>query len=234
MRLDKMISSTGIASRSQISSAVRAGRVLVDGAVAKKADMQVDPDKVSVIYCGTPVCYRKYTYIMLNKPEGYVSATEDGKLPTVIEMLPEELQKIGLFPCGRLDKNTLGLMLLSNDGDTSHRLLAPKSHVAKTYAFRLKFPLSDADIAQLESGVDIGGYVTAPCSVERTDEREGRITLTEGKYHQIKLMMEARHNQITALARITFGPLDLDPDLAPGEWRLLTAEETAALEAAGN
>ena len=92
MRLDKMISSTGIASRSQISAAVRAGRVLVDGAVAKKADMQVDPDKVSVIYCGTPVCYRKYTYIMLNKPEGYVSATEDGKLPTVIELLPEELQ----------------------------------------------------------------------------------------------------------------------------------------------
>ena len=229
MRLDKMISSTGIASRSQISSAVRAGKVLVDGAVAKKADMQVDPDKVSVIYCGTPVCYRKYTYIMLNKPEGYVSATEDGKLPTVIELLPAELQKIGLFPCGRLDKNTLGLMLLSNDGDTAHRLLAPKSHVKKTYAFRLKFPLSDADIAQLESGVDIGGYVTAPCSVERTDEREGRITLTEGKYHQIKLMMEAVHNQVTYLERVTFGPLVLDGALARGEWRYLGDDEIALL-----
>ena len=229
MRLDKMISSTGIASRSQISSAVRAGKVLVDGAVAKKADMQVDPDKVSVIYCGTPVCYRKYTYIMLNKPEGYVSATEDGKLPTVIELLPAELQKIGLFPCGRLDKNTLGLMLLSNDGDTAHRLLAPKSHVTKTYAFRLKFPLSDADIAQLESGVDIGGYVTAPCSVERTDEREGRITLTEGKYHQIKLMMEAVHNQVTYLERVTFGPLVLDGALARGEWRYLGDDEVALL-----
>ena len=197
MRLDKMISSTGLASRSQISSAVRAGKVLVDGVVAKKADMQVDPDKVSVTYCGTPVCYRKYTYVMLNKPEGYVSATEDGRLPTVIELLPEELQKIGLFPCGRLDKNTLGLMLLTNDGDTSHRLLAPKSHVTKTYAFKLKFPLSDADITDLESGVDIGGYVTAPCRVVRTGEREGQITLTEGKYHQIKLMMEAVHNQVT-------------------------------------
>jgi 16S rRNA pseudouridine516 synthase len=229
MRLDKMISSTGIASRSQISSAVRAGRVLVDGAVVKKADMQVDPDKVSVIYCGTPVCYRKYTYIMLNKPEGYVSATEDGKLPTVIELLPEELQKIGLFPCGRLDKNTLGLMLLSNDGDTSHRLLAPKSHVSKTYAFRLKFPLSDADIAQLESGVDIGGYVTAPCCVERTDEREGKITLTEGKYHQIKLMMEAVHNQVTYLERVTFGPLVLDAALKRGEWRYLSDDEIALL-----
>ena len=229
MRLDKMISSTGIASRSQISSAVRAGRVLVDGAVAKKADMQVDPDKVSVIYCGTPVCYRQYTYIMLNKPEGYVSATEDGKLPTVIELLPAELQRIGLFPCGRLDKNTLGLMLLSNDGDTSHRLLAPKSHVSKTYAFRLKFPLSDADIAQLESGVDIGGYVTAPCRVERTGEREGKITLTEGKYHQIKLMMEAVHNQVTYLERVTFGPLVLDAALKRGEWRYLSDDEIAQL-----
>ena len=229
MRLDKMIASTGIASRSQISSAVRGGRVLVDGVVAKKADMQVDPDKVSVVYCGTPVCYRQYTYIMLNKPEGYVSATEDGKFPTVVELLPPEQQKIGLFPCGRLDKNTLGLMLLTNDGDTSHRLLAPKSHVTKTYAFRLKFPLSDEDIAALESGVDIGGYVTAPCSVERTAEREGRITLTEGKYHQIKLMMEAVHNQVTYLERVTFGPLILDASLARGEWRYLTDDEIALL-----
>ena len=229
MRLDKMIASTGLASRSQISGAVRGGRVLVDGVVAKKADMQVDPDRVSVVYCGTPVCYRQFTYIMLNKPEGYVSATEDGKFPTVVELLPPEQQKIGLFPCGRLDKNTLGLMLLTNDGDTSHRLLAPKSHVTKTYAFCLKFPLSDEDIAALESGVDIGGYVTAPCSVERTAEREGRITLTEGKYHQIKLMMEAVHNQVTYLERVTFGPLVLDASLARGEWRYLTDDEIALL-----
>ena len=229
MRLDKMISSTGIASRSQISSAVRSGRVLVDGVMARRADMQVDPDAVSVVYCGTPVCYRKFTYIMLNKPEGYVSATEDGRLPTVIELLPEELQKIGLFPCGRLDKNTLGLMLLTNDGDTSHRLLAPKSHVAKTYAFRVKFPLSEADIDALESGVDIGGYITAPCTVVLDGEREGKITLTEGKYHQIKLMMEAVHNQITYLERVRFGPLTLDPALERGEWKYLDSAQIALL-----
>ena len=229
MRLDKMISSTGIASRSQIASAVRGGRVLVDGVVARKADMQIDPDAASVVYCGTPICYRKFTYIMLNKPEGYVSATEDGRLPTVIELLPEELQKIGLFPCGRLDKNTLGLMLLTNDGDTSHRLLAPKSHVTKTYAFRVKFPLSDEDVLALESGVDIGGYMTAPCSVVRDGEKEGKITLTEGKYHQIKLMMEAVHNQVTHLERISFGPLVLDSALARGEWRYLSDDEIAAL-----
>ncbi|MBR5602096.1 MAG: pseudouridine synthase, partial [Clostridia bacterium] len=156
-------------------------------------------------------------------------ATEDGRLPTVIELLPEELQKIGLFPCGRLDKNTLGLMLLTNDGDTSHRLLAPKSHVTKTYAFKLKFPLSDADITDLESGVDIGGYVTAPCRVVRTGEREGQITLTEGKYHQIKLMMEAVHNQVTYLERVSFGPLVLDPTLERGQWRHLCADEIAQL-----
>ncbi len=230
MRLDKMISSTGIASRSQISSAVRSGRVTVDGVVARKADMQVDPGAVCVVYCGTPVCYRKFTYIMLNKPEGYVSATEDGRLPTVIELLPEELQKIGLFPCGRLDKNTLGLMLLTNDGDTSHRLLAPKSHVAKTYAFRVKFPLSEADVVALESGVDIGGYVTAPCTVVLGGEREGKITLTEGKYHQIKLMMEAVHNQITYLERVSFGPLMLDPALDRGQWRYLDDREIALLQ----
>lgn len=229
MRLDKMIASTGLASRSQISAAVRGGRVLVNGVVARKADMQVDPDRVEVVYCGTPVCYRQFTYIMLNKPEGYVSATEDGRLPTVIELLPGELGKIGLFPCGRLDKNTLGLMLLTNDGDTSHRLLAPKSHVTKTYSFKLKFPLSDADIAALESGVDIGGYVTAPCRVERTAEREGKITLTEGKYHQIKLMMEAVHNQVTYLERVSFGSLVLDPALERGQWRYLDADEVAAL-----
>ncbi len=229
MRLDKMIASTGIASRSQISSAVRGGRVLVNGIVARKADIQVDPETAEVVYCGTPVVYRRFTYIMLNKPEGYVSATEDGKLPTVIELLPPELQKIGMFPCGRLDKNTLGLMLLTNDGETSHKLLAPKSHVAKTYAFRLKFPLSDADIAQLESGVDIGGYVTAPCKVERTGERDGKITLTEGKYHQIKLMMEAVHNQVTYLERVSFGPLTLDPALERGEWRYLSDGEIALL-----
>ena len=136
---------------------------------------------------------------------------------------------MGLFPCGRLDKHTLGLMLLTNDGQLSHRLLSPKRHVAKTYAFRVKFPLSQADISALENGVDIGGYLTKPCTVKLTDEREGQITLTEGKYHQIKLMMEVVHNQITYLERITFGSLSLDAALSRGEWRELTNEEIAAL-----
>ena len=230
MRLDKMISSTGIASRSQISSAVRSGRVTVDGVVARKADMQVDPDAVRVVYCGTPVCYRKFTYIMLNKPEGYVSATDDSLSPTVLTLLPDELQRIGLFPCGRLDKNTLGLMILTNNGPLAHKLLSPKNHVSKKYRFNVKFPISEDDVKALESGVDIGGYITAPCHVEMVGEREGYITLTEGKYHQIKLMAIAVHNQITYLERVTFGEVCLDARLERGQWRYLTDEEQASLE----
>ncbi len=236
MRLDKYLSLTGTATRSETSKAVRGGEVLVNGVPVKKADTRIDPDTAVVCFRGVEVVYRRYTYILLHKPDGVVSATEDGRDETVLDLLPDDLRRIrpALFPCGRLDKHTTGLMLLTNNGDLSHRLLSPSRHVDKTYRFRVKFPLSDEDISALESGVDIGGYVTAPCRVERNaDEPEwaGLITLHEGKYHQIKLMMEARHNQITELARITFGPLTLDPALSPGEWRLLTDEEVAALEA---
>ncbi len=230
MRLDKLLSECGIASRKETAKAAKAGQITVNGIPAAKADMQVDPIADVVTFCGRKVVWREFVYVMLNKPDGYVSATEDSRGEQVVtSLLPEEYQKMGLFPCGRLDKHTLGLMLLTNDGQLSHRLLSPKRHVAKSYAFHVKFPLSQADISALENGVDIGGYLTKPCTVKLTDEREGQITLTEGKYHQIKLMMEAVHNQITYLERITFGPLSLDPALSRGEWRELTNEEIAAL-----
>ena len=230
MRLDKLLSECGIASRKETAKAAKAGQITVNGISAVKADMQVDPIADVVTFCGRKVVWREFVYVMLNKPDGNVSATEDSRSEQVVtSLLPEEYQKMGLFPCGRLDKHTLGLMLLTNDGQLSHRLLSPKRHVAKTYAFRVKFPLSQADISALENGVDIGGYLTKPCTVKLTDEREGHITLTEGKYHQIKLMMEAVHNQITYLERITFGSLSLDAALSRGEWRELTNEEIAAL-----
>ena len=230
MRLDKLLSECGIASRKETAKAAKAGQITVNGIPAAKADMQVDPIADVVTFCGRKVVWREFVYVMLNKPDGYVSATEDSRGEQVVtSLLPEEYQKMGLFPCGRLDKHTLGLMLLTNDGQLSHRLLSPKRHVAKTYAFRVKFPLSQADISALENGVDIGGYLTKPCTVKLTDEREGHITLTEGKYHQIKLMMEAVHNQITYLERITFGPLTLDSTLSRGEWRELTEAEITAL-----
>ena len=159
--------------------------------------------------------------------------SEDGRDVTVLDLLPADVRTRGMFPCGRLDKNTLGLMLLTNNGPLSHKLLSPKNHVDKKYRFETKFPISETDVAELQSGVDIGGYFTAPCIVEMTGEKSGYITLTEGKYHQIKLMAEAVHNQITYLERVTFGPIVLDTTLERGEWRYLTPDEQKMLEARG-
>lgn len=233
MRLDKFIVDSGLATRTEIAKAAKNGAVTVNGVVVRRASGHIDPVCDTVTYCGREVVYREFTYVMLNKPDGYVSATSDDLAPTVLELLPKELQKIGLFPCGRLDKNTLGLMILTNNGPLAHKLLAPKNHVDKKYRFEVKFPISESDVAELESGVDIGGYMTAPCKVEMTAEREGYITLTEGKYHQIKLMAEAVHNQITFLERVTFGPVKLDENLSRGEWRYLNEEEQKMLEARG-
>ena len=229
MRLDKFLSITGTASRKDAARAVRAGAVTVNGIGAAKADVNIDPDADSVTFYGNPVIYRKNTYIMMNKPVGVVSATEDGREKTVIDLLPEELKRLELFPCGRLDKNTEGLMLLTDNGSLAHYLLSPKRHVSKKYRFRSKFPLTEETKAGLENGVDIGGYFTKPCVVEIV-EGGGYITLTEGKYHQIKLMLDAVGNKVTALERLTFGPLILDPGLARGEWRYLTPEEIKSIE----
>ncbi len=229
MRLDKLLSECGIASRSESAKAVRAGKVTVNGIAVRAPDVKVDPERDAVSFCGREVCYRRFVYLLLNKPDGYVSATEDGRDSVVTDLLPEEYRRMGLFPCGRLDKHTVGLMLLTNDGVLAHRLLSPKRHVTKSYAFTVKFPYSEEDRTALERGVDIGDYETAPCRVERTGEREGVIFLTEGKYHQIKRMMEAVHNQITYLERRTFGPLPMGEIPPRGEWRELTEDEEAAL-----
>lgn len=240
MRLDKYLSLCGKASRSDTARAVRRGEITVGGQVVRRGDHPVDPDTDRVVFRGEVVVYRPYTYVMLHKPDGVVSATEDSLAGerTVLDLLPPELTRLrpGLFPCGRLDKHTTGLMLLTNNGQLAHFLLSPARHVDKTYAFTVKFPLSDEDASALETGVDIGGYMTAPCRVELTDDerKAGLITLREGKYHQIKRMMEARHNQIRSLSRLTFGSLTLDPTLEPGQWRLLTPEEITDLEAVGN
>ena len=230
MRLDKFIVESGLATRTEISKAAKNGAVTVNGVVVRRASGHIDPVSDTITYCGKKVEYREFTYIMLNKPTGYVSARSDDLSPTVIELLPSELQKIGLFPCGRLDKNTLGFMLLTNNGPLAHKLLAPKNHVDKKYRFEVKFPINTADVENLESGVDIGGYITAPCKVEMTGDKTGYITLSEGKYHQIKLMAEAVHNQITFLERVTFGPVSLDKNLERGQWRYLNDDEIKSLE----
>ena len=233
MRLDKYLSDAGVLTRTESARAAKNGQITVNGVVTRRSSGHIDPTKDTVCYNGQQIIYREFTYIMLNKPEGYVSATDDKLSPTVLTLLPDELQRIGLFPCGRLDKNTLGLMILTNNGPLAHKLLAPKNHVSKKYRFTVKYPISEKDVADLEKGVDIGGYFTAPCKVEMIDEKNGYITLTEGKYHQIKLMAEAVHNQITYLERVTFGPIVLDEGLERGQWRYLNEEEQAALEERG-
>lgn len=232
MRVDKFLSNMGIASRTESSKAARQGGILVNGVAVKKADVHIDPDKDEIIFCGRKIEYRKYTYILMNKPDGVVSATEDGRDKTVIDLLPEELQKLNLFPCGRLDKHTLGLVMLTDDGDLAHRLLSPKHHVKKKYFFESKFPLTDDEIKYLEAGATLeDGYVTKPSVIELgADGKSGYITLVEGKYHQIKRMLESVNNKITYLERITFGSLVLDENLARGEWRFLTENEIKELE----
>ena len=230
MRVDKFLSEMGKASRTESAKLARSGKITVNGVPIKKCDMHIDPLKDKVTLNGQPVVYKQYTYIMMNKPEGYVSATEDGREKTVLDLLNDEERKKDLFPCGRLDKNTLGLIILTNDGDSAHKLLSPKHHVSKVYRFMAKYPLSEDDRLRLEAGVDIGEYVTKPCKVKLNESREGgEITLTEGKYHQIKRMLEAVNNKIVYLERITFGGIALDNNLKRGEWRHLTEKEESLL-----
>lgn len=230
MRVDKFLSEMGKATRTESAKLARAGKITVNGVVIKKPDVHIDPESDEIKLFGAVISYKKFTYIMLNKPEGYVSATEDGRDKTVLDLLTDEERRKNLFPCGRLDKNTLGLMILTNDGENAHRLLSPKNHVPKTYAFKSKYPLSSEDVNELEKGVDIGGYITKPCTVKLdTDGMGGEITITEGKYHQIKLMLEAVNNKITYLERLTFGNIKLDKNLERGEWRYLTSEEESLL-----
>lgn len=229
MRLDKFLTATGTATRTEAAKAVRSGNVAVDGITARSADMKLDPELSKVIYCGEEIEYRKYTYIMLNKPDGYVSATDDPRERTVLELLPEKYSKMGLFPCGRLDKNTLGLVILTNNGQLAHKLLSPKKHCEKIYRFISKYEVSA--IEALECGVELeDGYVTKPSKIELIKENEGYITLVEGKYHQIKRMFEAIGNKITYLERVEFAGIKLDSKLERGEWRFLTSDEQIRLE----
>lgn len=225
MRLDKFFSQTGTLTRSQAQKQLKLGKVTVNGETIKKADYKVDPDKDEIRYNDDKIVYRRFVYIMMNKPRGVVSATEDRDQKTVLDLLPEDLLKFDLFPCGRLDKDTTGLVVLTNDGISAHNALSPKKHVEKKYSFETADAYSDADVTAIESGITLkDGYSTKPCKIERISETEGYIYLTEGKYHEIKRLFGARSNKITKLERIGFGKLEIG-DLPEGDWRYLTEEE---------
>ena len=231
MRLDKYLGQSGVATRSEATKFIRARRVTVDGVVVRDPAQHIDPDTASVMLDGQPVVWREFTYVMLNKPEGYVSATED-RGPTVMELLPPQFVRMGLFPCGRLDIDTVGFLLVTNDGVLGHELLSPKHHVDKTYRFRCDPPIGEDQRKKLCDGVDIGDIVTAPAEVILYGDLpacEGEITIHEGKFHPIKRMFHAVGAEITRLERVRFGGLSLDPTLSRGEWRYLTPEEEAVL-----
>ena len=235
MRIDKLLSELGIASRKEAAKVAKSGGIIVDGVAVRDVSKHIDPERSQVIYLGREVVYQKYTYVMLNKPTGYVSATDDKSLPYVTELLPEELRRRELFPVGRLDRDTVGLMILTNNGVLAHSLLSPKHHVTKEYYFTAAEPIRSGAEEHFKNGVTLAdGYECKPAELYLSeDRREGRIVLTEGKYHQIKRMIAAQDNRVTSLERISFGGIKLDGALSRGEWRYLTKEEIDILEKQG-
>lgn len=230
MRLDKFLSDAGICSRTECKKAAKAGNIAVDGVTVKASDIHIDPEKNTVTFNGEMIGYKKFTYVMLNKPEGYVSATDDKRERTVLELLDDRLRRLDLFPCGRLDKNTLGLLILTNDGELCHRLLSPKHHVSKVYYFHAERYITEDDRVRLESGVSLDGVITKPAKLRLCDDgMSGYLTLTEGKFHQVKRMLEAVCNKVTYLERVEFAGIPLDTSLERGGWRMLTEDEEARL-----
>lgn len=229
-RLDKLLAGTGKWSRREVKALVRQGLVRVDGRLAASAEDKCDPAAAIVTVAGETISLRRFTYVMLHKPAGLLTATEDRKQPTVLDLLPPELRRIGLAPVGRLDKDTEGLLLLTNDGELAHRLLSPKYHVDKRYLARVDGELSAADTEAFARGMTLGGGLEClPAGLEVLPGRVCIVTLREGKFHQVKRMLAARGAPVLYLKRLSMGPLTLDDSLAAGAYRLLRAEEISAL-----
>lgn len=229
-RLDKLLAGTGKWSRREVKALVRQGLVRVDGRLAASAEDKLDPAAAIITVAGETVALHRFTYVLLHKPAGVLTATEDRKQPTVLDLLPPELRRIGLAPVGRLDKDTEGLLLLTNDGELAHRLLSPKYHVEKRYFARVDGELSAADAEAFARGMTLGdGLECLPAGLEVLPDRVCIVTLREGKFHQVKRMLAARGAPVLYLKRLSMGPLTLDDSLAAGAYRLLRAEEILAL-----
>lgn len=230
MRLDKFLCEMNIGTRSRVKALLKQGLVTVNGKTVTNGEQKIDENQDKVTYKGELLAYQKFHYYLLNKPQGVVTANKDNLSATVLDLLPKELRR-GISPVGRLDKDTEGLLLLTDDGELSHRLLAPSKHVDKVYRVTVKSPLSENQIRTLEQGVDIGeDIVTKPAKVQVLDDNTILLTICEGKFHQVKRMLKAVGNEVTALKRVQFGSLTLDDSLAPGTYRELTAEEIGKLQ----
>ena len=231
-RIDKILSNMGYGSRKEIKEKIKAKSVTVDGDLVKDPGLKVDPETQTLVIEGEEVVYRKYIYLLMNKPKGVVSATFDNHDQTVIDLLPFDYQAFSPAPVGRLDKDTVGLLLLTNDGELNHKLLSPKNHVDKVYYAYLRDEAKEEDVEAFRRGVLLAdGYKCLPAGlvIGEEDPREVWVTLREGKFHQVKRMFHARDNDVTYLQRISFGSLKLDENLDEGEFRELTEAELEGL-----
>ncbi|MCD2347735.1 pseudouridine synthase [Clostridium guangxiense] len=233
-RLDKVLANLGYGSRKDVKKIIKSGEVKIDGEVIKDNNYQLDPIKSTIKVNGEEVTYKKNIYLMMNKPDGVISATFDDYDRTVIDLLEEQHKVFDPFPVGRLDKDTVGLLLLTNDGELNHRLISPKWHVDKVYYAKIDSELNKNDIEEFKKGIILDdGYKCMPAKLEilKADENESevKVTVQEGKYHQVKRMFQSLDKKVIYLKRLSFGGLNLDERLDEGEYRELTVSELEKL-----
>lgn len=234
-RLDKVLSNLGYGSRKEIKAMAKAGRIKVDGNIIKDSSSSIDPEKNEIYIGEEKVLYRKFIYLMMNKPAGVVSATYDNYDQTVVDLLEDKFFIFEPFPVGRLDKDTVGLLLLTNDGELNHRLISPKWHVDKLYYAKINAAVDEEDIKAFKEGIILDdGYKCLPAGLEvinsTQEESEVYVTLQEGKFHQVKRMFQSLNKMVIYLKRVAFGPLALDESLEEGQYRELSEEELRKLK----
>lgn len=234
MRLDKLLANMGYGSRKEVKGLLKTGAIKVNGKAVKDAKLHVNPETDEVSVHGEIIEYKEFIYLMMNKPQGVISATEDRQHETVVDLLEIDDAIYNPFPVGRLDKDTEGLLLLTNDGQLAHQLLSPKKHVPKTYFATINMKVTEEDVEAFRKGVTLDdGYVTKPAELtilKSGESSEIELTIVEGKFHQVKRMFESRGKKVTYLKRISMGALPLDEELELGEYRELTEEELSALK----
>ncbi len=224
-RLDKILASQNIGSRKEAGVLIRRGAVTVNGAVVRQADSKADPEQDEIAVEGRPLGFQRYVYIMMNKPAGVLSAARDTRQKTVVDLLPPELMRRGLFPAGRLDRDTEGLLIITDDGDFAHRMLAPKNHVFKLYEAELDLPAEPEDVRLFAEGLELSDRTCLPAELTLLEGTHVQVKICEGKFHQVKRMFRAVGKTVVRLKRLRIGALDLDSALQPGQVRLLLPEE---------
>ena len=233
-RLDKILASQGTLSRRDVKDLIRKGLVTVNGKVVKDSSQKIDENLDKVTVNGDEIVLKKHIYIMMNKPQGVISASDGKDEETVVDLVPDALFRKGLFPAGRLDKDTTGFVLITDDGDFAHKILSPKNHIFKTYIAGLEHDLTSSDVEMLENGITLGdGTVLKEAKVEIMQTGDNpfvKIMICEGKYHQVKRMFAAAGNKVVSLHRSKMGNLDLDSALKPGECREITPEELLLIQ----